>query len=698
MRTNPKRNANNTFMLFLLATAAVILTAAVLFLLPDKGPPATDVSHYTLEVPGFSHETGVYDGPFTLTLTAPLGTTIHYTLDGSTPTQDSPVYEEPLILGAWADPRLMHIPTTSDELYAGWGYNRYEWMPPLGQWLRHPVVRAVAISESGESSMVVGHTFLMGRDSLPASSAHTNDPALPVVLIITDPDGFFSDETGIYVPGNIYHRWRQENPEARVLGNSPANYVQRGRDWERPGHVTLLVPTVDGRNNTTYTTAFTQNIGLRIHGGFTRAWAQKSLRLYARSEYDQNSWFEYPVFPEHEKTGEDAPMTRYKRLLLRNSGNDWSRTMMRDALMHRLVESLDQDTQAVRPAVVYLNGEYWGIHHLRERLDEYYLSQHYNLAVEDIVLINQRGWEVEVGTSQDLDVFHQHMRQIKGFVRSEEERFALAATLMDMDHWFDYLTGQLYAANTDWIHNNMRVWRKRTLNFQPDAPAGHDGRWRWMFFDLDYAFDFLGHGYHTHDTLTWLSEESELFEKLSRSTIFRNQFAGRMADLLNTVFSPTHVHREADALVRTLSPEMERNVQRWPQFGDMNQWQQELMVIYEYADQRPDFLRQHTAAYFGLPGSVNFTATLPSPRQGQLRINTLLPETVEAHAVTQAGSRQFQGQVFAGIPLTLEAIPADGWQFSHWEGLAGQAGHTGDQIITLTPTTHINLRPVFNRP
>lgn len=697
MKSRDKRNPNNRFMLFLLATAAVILAAAVFFLLPDTGPalPPAEEHPFTLEVPGFSHETGVYDGPITLTLTAPLGTTLHYTLDGTTPTQDSPVYEAPIVLAASADPALMHIPTTSDELYADWGYDRYEWTPPLGQWLRHPVVRAVAISASGESSKVVGHTYLMGRESIPAASADTSDPALPVVLLISDPEGFFSDETGIYVPGDLYKQWRLENPEERVLGNAPANYGQRGQDWERPGHVTLLEPSVEGRNNTVYTPAFTQNIGLRIHGGFTRAWAQKTLRLYARGAYDESSWFEYPVFPDNHKTGDDTLMNRYKRLLLRNSGNDWSHTLMRDALMHRLVMNLDQDIQAVRPAVVYLNGEYWGIHYLRERLDEYYLAEHYNLEEEDIVLINERGWEVEVGNSQDLEEFQQHMSQINGFVLSEEERFALAATLMDMDHWFDYLTGQLYAANTDWIHNNMRVWRKRTLEYQPDAPAGHDGRWRWMYFDLDYAFDFLGYGYHTHDTVTWLSEESELFEKLSRSTTFRNAFAGRMADLLNTVFSADHVHREADTLVRTLAPEMERNVQRWPQFGDMNQWQQELMVIYDYASQRPDFLRQHTAAYFGLPGSVDFTATLPSDGQGQLRINTLAPETVEDFAVTVGAAQQFQGQVFAGIPMTLEAIPAEGWQFSHWEGLSGQ---TSDPEITLTPTAALHLRPVFTRP
>ena len=685
------KQSQNKFLLFLLAVVALILMAAVVFLLPDTTPPAEDLSRYSLEAPVFSHVTGVYEGPVTLTLSLAEGmeekaeagkTAIRYTLDGSLPTVDSPVYERPLVLEAGGDPLLMHIPTTSDELFPDWGYDKYQWAPPLGnEWVRHPVVRAAAFHENGESSPVAGHTYLIGQEAVPAASGVPGDPALAVVLLITDPEGFFSDETGIYVPGDIFREWREDNPEERVLGNAPANYNQRGRDWEREGHVTLLEP--DG------SIAFHQTIGLRIHGGFTRAWAQKTLRLYARAGYDQENWIEYPVFPGYPKTGEGTPMTRYKRLLLRNSGNDWSLTLFRDALMHRLVEDLGLDTQAVRPAVVYLNGEYWGIHHLRERLDEHYLEEHYGIHEEDGVLINERGWEVEVGNASDLEEYRQHMSRITGFALSEEERFELAETLMDMDHWMTYLSGHLYAANTDWVSNNMRVWRKRTLGFDPEAPPGHDGRWRWIFFDIDYAFDFLGYGYHTHDTVSWLAEESELFEKLSQSDTFRNRFAGRMADLLNTVFREDHVQAEADWFTRVLEGEMARNVERWPQFGDMAQWHREVQVIQDYAAQRPEFLRQHVAGYFRLPGSVTFAVSVPDSAEGHLRFNTLEPEMVERFKDRDGG---FRGQVFQGIPLRLEALPAAGRQFSHWEGLPGQPT---EPVVTFVPERSFIVRPVF---
>jgi hypothetical protein len=267
--------------------------------LPDTGP-AGDITRFSLEAPVFSPAGGVYDGPVTLTLSAEPGTTIHYTLDGSLPTPDSPVYREPLVLEASDDPELMFVPTTSDELFPDWGYDKYQWLPPESGFRRHPVVRAVAVNELGESSRAAGHTYLIGKDAVPEASGTADDPSpVPVVMLITDPAGFFSDETGIYVPGNLYSEWRRENPAERVLGNSPANYLQRGMDWEREGHITLLEPDMEN--------GFTQNIGLRIHGGFTRAWAQKTLRLYARAEYDEQNWFEYPSSPVIPKAATPPP-------------------------------------------------------------------------------------------------------------------------------------------------------------------------------------------------------------------------------------------------------------------------------------------------------------------------------------------------------------------------------------------------------
>ncbi len=214
------------------------------------------------------------------------------------------------------------------------------------------VVRARACKEGYIPSPTATNTYFVDSDI-------ANRYTMPVVSIAAQEPDFFGYEQGIYVAG-----------KNRDDINVP-NYTLEGDLWERPLNVTFFEP--DG------TVGFSQDAGHRIHVGWTRNLAQKTLRLYARGGYGE-SYFTYPVFP-------GLPVEQFKRMLLRNSGNDWGSTMFRDAMMQRLVEHLPLDTQAYRPAVLYLNGEYWGINNLQERYDKYYLEQKYGVDPEAVDIL-----------------------------------------------------------------------------------------------------------------------------------------------------------------------------------------------------------------------------------------------------------------------------------------------------------------------
>ncbi len=138
------------------------------------------------------------------------------------------------------------------------------------------------------------------------------------------------------------------------------NYFERGEDWERPVHVEYY----DQEGQLT----FSQDAGIRTHGGKTRQRAQKSLRLYARKKYG-TSYFKGQLLPQKQQD-------RYKRFLLRTPMASWfGQIVIKDAMAHDIVRDLDLDYQDFQPVIVYLNGEYWGIHTLRDRLDEYYIVE-----------------------------------------------------------------------------------------------------------------------------------------------------------------------------------------------------------------------------------------------------------------------------------------------------------------------------------
>ena len=161
------------------------------------------------------------------------------------------------------------------------------------------------------------------------------DITLPVISLSTNHEHLFDSQTGIY-----------------------ENFWE---EWERPVHFEFF--ETDG------TQKVNVDAGIMIGGGATRARPQKTFRIYFRSQYETNK-INYQIFP-------DLPVFEFTTLFLRNSGNDWDQTHFRDGFLQTLVNDLDLDTQAYRPAVTFLNGEYWGISNILERLTEDYITSHY---------------------------------------------------------------------------------------------------------------------------------------------------------------------------------------------------------------------------------------------------------------------------------------------------------------------------------
>jgi len=179
-------------------------------------------------------------------------------------------------------------------------YDRSNYYFPANPVFKGTVVRAISVKEGFASSPVVTHIFFITPEGRQRYS-------LPVITINTDEKHLFDYNMGIYTPGVVFDQWRQSNPGVAADGGQPANYNRRGTAWEHPAHFAYFEA---GRSNP----AVNQDVGIRTHGGWSRAWPMKSLRIYARTEYGESK-FEHPFFG-------DPRYGTYKRIVLRNSGND----------------------------------------------------------------------------------------------------------------------------------------------------------------------------------------------------------------------------------------------------------------------------------------------------------------------------------------------------------------------------------------
>lgn len=510
-----------------------------------------------IKKPIFNLKSGQYNTPIVVAMTAPLGHEIYYSTDGSPPSRNAPKYHSPIIL---SKDSLQHIDINANKktspLHEGFSFTSAH------------IMGAVTISAV---------SFYNGRYSKPNVATYIIDERLknlPTISITINPKDFFDDQDGIYVPGIDY----------RPHKHNTGNYYRRGKQFEIRAHIELF-----DKNKQLQ---FEQNIGIRINGSFTRRFPQKSLRLYARTKYGK-SYFHTNIF-------HDLSYNKFKILVLRNAGDDYQSTFIRDGLMHELVKDLQVDVQAYKPVVVYINGEYWGIHNLREKFNRHYLEIKYHLNRDNIALLKVSkktdvDFDIKEGTKADLD-HYDHLLSIVGQNSFTKSNLNKINSMMDIDNFFHYVTYQVYFANTDSFSNNLMLWRKRT-NFTPNAPYGHDGRWRWMLYDLDWGMGYgilKGKGnpisYNMFSHIYKLNKSTDLFTGLMKSKIMQQRFVAIFNHLLNTNFKTANVKQKIKELVTNIEAEIPYSIQRWDNIESVQKWHKNIEILYDFAERRPSIL------------------------------------------------------------------------------------------------------------
>ncbi|MCP3101548.1 CotH kinase family protein [Myxococcus sp. K15C18031901] len=495
-----------------------------------------------------------------LTLPTESDTTTHYTLDGSLPTPTSPEYRAPLaLLRRQGQPApLSLVRTNPAEAPEEW-----RWSPPEGPVTLATVVRIQRYAGETPVGPSEARTWLIGQKPY----------TLPVLSLVTDAGNFFDTDRGIYVPGRAY----ADNPVWEDTWGH-GNYRQDGKEWERPVHVEWF--------DESGAPVLSQNAGVRIHGSGSAAMPQKSLRLYAKEDYGPET-FQASFFPA-------LPLSDFKRLIIRTSGQDQLWTKLRDCTLQELLrETTSLALQACRPTVVFLDGEYWGLHEVRERYDEYYLAGHHGLSRKKVVILEGPGL-LDTGEEEDVEPYRALVTFVKEHDLADPEAFAYVEARVDVDEFIDYQVAQLFLDNADWPHNNVKFWRYR--DGTPGATrAPGDGRWRWLVYDLDTA---ALNGPEVNSLARVLRDESLpedsvlLLRSLMKSPAFKARFLARFAWHLETTFAPERVLAAVDQAAAKLAPEMGEHIARWRHPRSMEQWSVDVEGLRDFARRRPDILRR----------------------------------------------------------------------------------------------------------
>ena len=408
--------------------------------------------------------------------------------------------------------------------------------------------------------------------------------------------------------------------------------------------------------------------------------------------------------------------------------------MLRDVFMQSLlVGSTELDVQHAQPAIVFINGEFWGIKNIRDRFDERYLQAHYDIATHQATFLEPIGNNY-YAVARDNPEGREHYAELYGMLSTlattmNNARIAEIGEMMDYTNFIDYQAAQIYFRNTDWPGNNMLFWRynfahedtlqrgamSRTANVR-------DGRWRWMVFDTDFGFglnfDYVegsgtnfgqrAHGGNNawHNTIAFAMEPqftgwpnprgaTFLLRALLANSGFRREFANRYADLLNSAFKAEHVTARLDSIASLYRPHMEEHIRRWNEPSSMQVWEQELERMRSFGTNREAAIREHLRNELNLGDIHTLQIEVSSTDAGKVRVNSLLLDDNLA-GIAAGMIYPWSGQYFRLVPVKLEAIPADGYSFVRWE--TGQDTGTADLSapeITLSLRETTTLRAVF---
>ncbi len=403
-------------------------------------------------------------------------------------------------------------------------------------------IRAVCYESGKKASQILDLTYIINE-------GHT----LPVATVITEPDNLWDYYSGIYVKGP---------GGGDVFPYVGANYW---KDWEKPATVSLF--ETDG-------TGFSQKCGIKIFGGYSRALDMKSLACYFRDAYGAGE-LNYPLF------GEEG-LDTYEAFIFRNTGQDFARARMRDAVLTSLVaEATNVAAQKYRPVVMYINGEYFGVCYIREKINEHYIAGNYNVAPEDVTLT--------VANGRGCDEYQALKKYIQTHDMSQKKHYEYVCSLMDVEEYIDYILAEMIMGNPD--NGNIKFFTTK------------GGKWNWILYDVDHAYRSVSYNAvvaHLNPAGTGSQDlfSTAVINGLLQNKEFRDAFLTRAAWQLKTIWAPENVLARINEVAGLIGEEMKRDCQRWGL--SYTNWQNMVDEMRYVARYRNGYMISHLQSYFGL--------------------------------------------------------------------------------------------------
>ena len=480
---------------------------------------------------------------------------------------------------------------------------------------------------------------------------------LPIISIVGDKKYFTDPKIGIDCDGD-----GTNGKVASYTGGSPRNYAQ---EWDRPVNFSYI--SSDGEM------LFNQDANIKISGGYTRTQQYRSFKLKASKVFDGQNRYDYPFFPQ-------KPYNRHKTLLIRNGGNDIWRHNARfiDPALETIIQrsGIDVDVQSYVPVIEYVNGKLRGVFNMREPNNDDYAYANWGYDDEEIDAFENL--TIKNGDDEAIKRIFELGKKI-----NNEGAYEELQTLLDIDEFTNYMAVTFFLYNDDWPDNNMKAYRSR-----------NDGRYRFISFDLDYAFKgcwsdsennpFTNFARFKNDSAPRTSYNKDivnLFLNLLNNTDYRQKFITTFCLMGGSVFEPSIASDIIDELLEKVKPMCQLMKQQYINDGhDPDRAASTIKnSLSGRASTMADYMKQFSA--FGLSSTSKRSVELTTDIDGA---------TITVNGINVPYA-YFKGYLFGNFDLEAKA-PA-GYRFICWKKSGTQ--YSTKASISVTGTSAIKLQACF---
>ena len=491
------------------------------------------------------------------------------------------------------------------------------------------------------------------RSYIKTSSNYT----LPIISIVGDKKYFTDPKIGIDCDGD-----GTNGKVASYTGGSPRNYAQ---EWDRPVNFSYI--SSDGEM------LFNQDANIKISGGYTRTQQYRSFKLKASKVFDGQNRYDYPFFPQ-------KPYNRHKTLLIRNGGNDIWRHNARfiDPALETIIQrsGIDVDVQSYVPVIEYVNGKLRGVFNMREPNNDDYAYANWGYDDEEIDAFENL--TIKNGDDEAIKRIFELGKKI-----NNEGAYEELQTLLDIDEFTNYMAVTFFLYNDDWPDNNMKAYRSR-----------NDGRYRFISFDLDYAFKgcwsdsennpFTNFARFKNDSAPRTSYNKDivnLFLNLLNNTDYRQKFITTFCLMGGSVFEPSIASDIVNELLDKVKPMCQLMKQQYINDGhDPDRAASTIKnSLSGRASTMADYMKQFSA--FGLSSTSKRSVELTTDIDGA---------TITVNGINVPYA-YFKGYLFGNF--SLEAKAPAGYRFVCWKKSGTQ--YSTNAAISVTGTSAIKLQACF---